>query len=94
MEAKCRASLNYIDQLYKFHTQNGTPLKGLPLLESKPMDLYLLKETVELLGGYRIVSASLKLSLELYQSCLGQQFKQISQCSQSLVRGRQRLRIL
>lgn len=56
MEAKCRASLNYIDQLYKFHTQNGTPLRGLPVLESKPMDLYQLKEVVEGLGGYRAVS--------------------------------------
>lgn len=57
MEAKCRASLNYIDQLYKFHLQNGTPMRGLPTLESKPMDLYQLKEAVERLGGYKFVSA-------------------------------------
>ncbi|CCG84149.1 protein of unknown function [Taphrina deformans PYCC 5710] len=56
MEAKCRASLNYIDQLYKFHTQNGTPMRGLPLLDSKPMDLYQLKEAVEKMGGYRMVN--------------------------------------
>lgn len=55
MEAKCRASLNYIDQLYKFHMQNGTPLRGLPLLDSKAMDLHLLKEVVERLGGYKLV---------------------------------------
>lgn len=55
MEAKCRASLNYIDQLYKFHMQNGSPMRGLPLLDAKPIDLYHLKEVVEQLGGFRVV---------------------------------------
>lgn len=56
MEAKCRASLNYIDQLFKFHTQNGTPMRGLPTLEGKPMNLYQLKEVIERHGGYSAVS--------------------------------------
>lgn len=55
MEARCRASLNYIDQLFKFHTQNGTPMRGLPTLDGKPMNLYQLKDAVDRLGGYKLV---------------------------------------
>ncbi|ORY74825.1 PLU-1-like protein-domain-containing protein [Protomyces lactucae-debilis] len=60
MEAKCRATLNYVDQIFKYHTQHGTPIRGLPMLDAKPMDLYQLREVVEKLGGYKLVNNSNK----------------------------------
>lgn len=44
--------MNYIDQLAKFHKQQGTNLNRLPYVDKKPLDLYRLKKAVEARGGF------------------------------------------
>lgn len=56
MEARCRANLNYVEQLFNYHAQHGHPLKSLPMLDGRPLDLYELRQTVEKLGGYGSVA--------------------------------------
>ncbi|KAK7954204.1 Lid2 complex component lid2 [Apiospora saccharicola] len=52
VEGSTRANMNYIDQLAKFHKQQGTNLNRLPYVDKKPLDLYRLKKAVEARGGF------------------------------------------
>ncbi|KAK4703193.1 [histone H3]-trimethyl-L-lysine4 demethylase, partial [Phenoliferia sp. Uapishka_3] len=52
MEASARASLNFLEQLYIFHRQQGSTGIAVPTLGGKPLDLWRLKREVNDLGGY------------------------------------------
>ncbi|KAJ2735345.1 hypothetical protein H4R23_002218 [Coemansia sp. Cherry 401B] len=52
LEGKTRTNLNYQDQLYKFHAQQGQPLTKVPQLDHRPIDLYGLRHEVAVRGGY------------------------------------------
>jgi len=60
MEGATRSNLSYLDKLAKFHRQQGATLSRLPILDSKPIDLYSLKKSVDLRGGYKVVCSSKK----------------------------------
>lgn len=47
-----RANLTYLDQLAKYHKQNGTNLNRFPSVDKRPLDLYKLKKAVEQRGGF------------------------------------------
>lgn len=55
MEGSSRAILNYLDQLQKFHTQQGTQFTRIPMLDKKPINLFELKKEVAKRGGYHNV---------------------------------------
>ncbi|GAA5968292.1 hypothetical protein JCM11641_003799 [Rhodosporidiobolus odoratus] len=57
MEASARAGLNFLEQLYLFHRQqgNGTGMT-IPTINGKPLDLWKLKHEVGNLGGYHTVT--------------------------------------
>lgn len=52
MEASARASLNFLEQLYIFHRQQGSSGISVPTIGDKPLDLWKLKREVTALGGY------------------------------------------
>ncbi|KAM0753831.1 JmjC-domain-containing protein [Meredithblackwellia eburnea MCA 4105] len=52
MEASARASLNFLEQLYLFHCQQGSPDIAIPTIGGKSLNLLLLKREVNLLGGF------------------------------------------
>ncbi|KAJ1850354.1 hypothetical protein LPJ57_008162, partial [Coemansia sp. RSA 486] len=56
LEGKTRSNLNYQDQLYKFHAQQGQPLVKVPQLDHRPIDLYDLRNEVAARGGYQKVN--------------------------------------
>lgn len=56
MEGSTRIQLNYIDQLQKFHLQQGTPFNRIPHIDKKPVDLLQLKKEVAKRGGVDAVS--------------------------------------
>ncbi len=45
----------YIDQLARFHKQNGANLNRFPSVDKRPLDLYKLKKAVETRGGFEKV---------------------------------------
>ena len=45
-------SNDYLDQLAKFHKQNGHHLNRFPSVDKRPLDLHRLKKTVERKGGF------------------------------------------
>ncbi|ORX93156.1 JmjC-domain-containing protein [Basidiobolus meristosporus CBS 931.73] len=51
LDGKTRANVNYLEQLYKFHRHNGTPVVKVPQLDHKPVDLYRLSKEVAARGG-------------------------------------------
>ena len=55
LPAGTRANLNYLDQLSKFHKQQGTNLTRFPSVDKRPLDLYRLKKAVEVRGGFEKV---------------------------------------
>ena len=55
VEGGTRAHLNYLDQLSKYHKQNGTTLNRFPSVDKRPLDLYRLKKAVEIRGGFGLV---------------------------------------
>lgn len=55
MEASARASLNFLEQLYLFHRQQGSSGMTLPAIGGKPVDMWRLKREVSDLGGYHAV---------------------------------------
>lgn len=59
MEATARASLNFLEQLYLFHRQQGSTGMTIPSIGGKPVDMWKLKREVNALGGYAAVSSSL-----------------------------------
>ncbi|KAG0231496.1 hypothetical protein BGW42_000202 [Actinomortierella wolfii] len=60
MEGETRTNLNYLEQLYKFHRQQGTPVNKIPQLDKRPIDLFRLKKEVAARGGYHKVTAAKK----------------------------------
>ncbi|BGP37972.1 hypothetical protein JCM10449v2_001899 [Rhodotorula kratochvilovae] len=56
MEASARASLNFLEQLYLFHRQQGSSGMTLPAIGGKPVDMWRLKREVTDLGGYHAVT--------------------------------------
>ncbi|KAJ2894404.1 hypothetical protein IWW38_002590, partial [Coemansia aciculifera] len=56
LEGKTRTNLNYLDQLYKFHAQQGNPLPKVPQLDHRPIDLFELRHQVTIRGGYNKVN--------------------------------------
>ena len=63
MEASARASLNFLEQLYIFHRQQGSMNKiAVPSVNGKPVDLWKLKRAVADEGGYTEASLSSLLS--------------------------------
>src|SRR5690606_36798778 len=50
-----RSNLNYLDQLHKFHKQQGSNLTRFPSVDKRPLDLYRLKKAVEVRGGFHNV---------------------------------------
>ncbi|KAJ2864115.1 hypothetical protein GGH94_003149 [Coemansia aciculifera] len=56
LEGKTRTNLNYLDQLYKFHAQQGNPLPKVPQLDHRPIDLFELRHQVTMRGGFQKVN--------------------------------------
>ncbi|CAD6888737.1 unnamed protein product [Tilletia laevis] len=51
LSAEARATLNYHEQLQKFHTQQGSKRVSIPIIDRKPTDLYKLRRVVDSYGG-------------------------------------------
>ncbi|KDQ64458.1 hypothetical protein JAAARDRAFT_201792 [Jaapia argillacea MUCL 33604] len=60
IEASSRAKINFLEQLYRFHKQQGNPRVSVPTINHKPLDLWLLRKEVKKLGGYEAVTRSKK----------------------------------
>ncbi|ORZ20066.1 PLU-1-like protein-domain-containing protein [Lobosporangium transversale] len=60
MEGETRTNLNYLEQLYKFHRQQGHPVLKIPQLDKRPIDLFRLRKEVTARGGYQKVTAGKK----------------------------------
>ncbi|KAG1752367.1 PLU-1-like protein-domain-containing protein [Suillus paluster] len=56
IEASSRAKVNFLEQLYRFHKQQGNPRVSVPTINHKPLDLWLLRKEVQKLGGYEAVT--------------------------------------
>jgi histone demethylase JARID1 len=87
-EPGTRANLNYLDQLAKFHKQQGTNLNRFPSVDKRPLDLYKLKKAVEVRGGFEQV-CKLKKWAEIGRD-LGYSGKIMSSLSTSLKNSYQR----
>jgi histone demethylase JARID1 len=55
VEGGNRVNNDYLDQLARFHKQNGHNLNRFPSVDKRPLDLYRLKKTVERKGGFESV---------------------------------------
>ena len=55
IEASSRAKVNFLEQLYRFHKQQGNPRVSVPTINHKSLDLWLLRKEVHKLGGYDAV---------------------------------------
>ncbi|KAJ4479141.1 jumonji superfamily protein [Lentinula aciculospora] len=60
IEASSRAKLNFLEQLYRFHKQQGNPRVVVPTINHKPLDLWLLRKEVHKMGGYEAVTKGKK----------------------------------
>ncbi|KAI8873732.1 JmjC-domain-containing protein, partial [Ramicandelaber brevisporus] len=56
LEGKTRSTLNFLEQLQKFHAMNGTPIGRLPHLDHRPIDLFKLRKEVQERGGFDVVN--------------------------------------
>ncbi|KAI0701172.1 PLU-1-like protein-domain-containing protein [Cytidiella melzeri] len=56
IEASSRAKVSFLEQLYRFHKQEGNPRVSVPTINHKPLDLWLLRKEVQKLGGYDAVT--------------------------------------
>ncbi|PIA16685.1 JmjC-domain-containing protein, partial [Coemansia reversa NRRL 1564] len=57
LEGKTRTNLNYLDQLRRFHSQQGQPMTKVPQLDHRPIDLFGLRHEVAVRGGYQKVNS-------------------------------------
>ena len=55
IEASSRAKVNFLEQLYRFHKQQGNSRVSVPTINHKPLDLWSLRKEVHKLGGYETV---------------------------------------
>ncbi|KAJ2930565.1 hypothetical protein H1R20_g6526, partial [Candolleomyces eurysporus] len=62
IEASSRAKLNFLEQLYRFHKQQGNPRVAVPTINNKPLDLWTLRKEVQRMGGYDAVTKGKKWS--------------------------------
>ncbi|EGO02116.1 hypothetical protein SERLA73DRAFT_159163 [Serpula lacrymans var. lacrymans S7.3] len=62
IEASSRAKINFLEQLYRFHKQQGNSRVSVPTINHKPLDLWLLRKEVHKLGGYDAVTKNKKWS--------------------------------
>ncbi|KNZ76050.1 Lysine-specific demethylase 5A [Termitomyces sp. J132] len=62
IEASARAKLNFLEQLYQYHKQQGNPRVVVPTINHKPLDLWLLRKEVQKMGGYETVGLEKKWS--------------------------------
>ncbi|KAI0065783.1 hypothetical protein BV25DRAFT_1879666 [Artomyces pyxidatus] len=60
IEASSRAKINFLEQLYRFHQQQGNTRVSVPTINNKPMDLWLLRKEVQKLGGHEVVTKTKK----------------------------------
>ncbi|CAO1622505.1 unnamed protein product [Jaminaea pallidilutea] len=60
LSADARATLNYQEQLQKFHSQQGRSRVSIPVIDRRPLDLYQLKLGVKHFGGFENLSRSRK----------------------------------
>ncbi|KAI0775906.1 PLU-1-like protein-domain-containing protein [Trametes elegans] len=60
IEASSRAKVNFLEQLYRFHKQQGNPRVSVPTINHRPLDLWLLRKEVHRLGGYEAVTKEKK----------------------------------
>ncbi|KAG7097398.1 hypothetical protein E1B28_004748 [Marasmius oreades] len=60
IEASSRAKVNFLEQLYRFHKQQGNPRIVVPTVNHKPLDLWLLRKEVQKQGGYEAVNKAKK----------------------------------
>jgi histone demethylase JARID1 len=56
IEASSRAKVNFLEQLYRWHKQQGNSRVAVPTINHKPLDLWLLRKEVDRLGGYEAVN--------------------------------------
>jgi [histone H3]-trimethyl-L-lysine4 demethylase len=56
IEASSRAKINFLEQLYRWHKQQGNSRVAVPTINHKPLDLWLLRKEVDRLGGYEAVN--------------------------------------
>lgn len=63
LEASARASLNFLEQLYLFHRQQGSSGITIPNIGGKPVDMWKLKREVGNLGGYQTVTDARKWTI-------------------------------
>ncbi|KAJ7639289.1 jumonji superfamily protein [Roridomyces roridus] len=56
VEASSRAKINFLEQLYVWHQQQGNPRVSVPTINNKPLDLYQLRKEVRKLGGFYAVT--------------------------------------
>lgn len=82
MEGETRTNVNYLEQLTKYHIQNGRAVSKIPQLDKRPIDLYKLKNEVALRGGVQEVTR-LKKWAEIGR-ILGYTRKQCTSLSNSL----------
>ncbi|KAH8914147.1 ARID-like protein [Atractiella rhizophila] len=62
MEACARANLNFMEQLYIFHKQQGSPHSKItvPQINHRPVDLWRLRKEVHSQGGYQAITQARK----------------------------------
>ncbi|OCH95910.1 hypothetical protein OBBRIDRAFT_787757 [Obba rivulosa] len=60
IEACARAKVNFLEQLYRFHKQQGNPRVSVPTINHRSLDLWLLRKEVHRLGGYEAVTRAKK----------------------------------
>jgi [histone H3]-trimethyl-L-lysine4 demethylase len=59
IEASSRAKINFLEALFRFHSQQGNGRITVPSVNHKSLDLWLLRKEVQKLGGYDTVRLSL-----------------------------------
>lgn len=67
MDASARANINFLEQLYVFHKQQGVSRIKVPIVNGRPVDLWRVRREVGLLGGFDVVRS---LSLHMLESPL------------------------
>ncbi|KAF9982818.1 hypothetical protein BGZ75_005704 [Mortierella antarctica] len=60
MEGETRSNMNYVEQLQRFHSQQGHPVHKMPQLDKRPIDLFRLRKEVAARGGYQKVTGGKK----------------------------------
>lgn len=77
IEASSRAKVNFLEQLYRFHKQQGNPRVSVPTINNKSLDLWLLRKEVHKLGGYDAVWYPTSHSPSLLTHSQGQQGQEV-----------------